>query len=283
MGDSNAARSAVSDSYIKVCNVLWITTRIDRAVDEGTAQKLCGNSFKRQLQSDGAFSSITFVCTGADDILTSNVKGSLNTKAQVEDCSKQIQLLGQKRDKLIVQIDDLKKQKGDCEAKQRDLDKSFDVWDELRDKLAYGPVYRPSQNSKKRKRKTSAGRRRKLRGSVNDLFDSDGSDQSDESDDADDSEDSTDEEGAQTPQEQRKPLTKDDIKAELASLKAQKKQTRSSKKIVSKELAQAKEELAHINDDIAMMDFEKRSLCIQGRGEYVRDGIKGQFAMGLKE
>ncbi|KAG6360022.1 hypothetical protein INS49_011078 [Diaporthe citri] len=255
--DSNAARSAVSDSYIKVCNGLWITARIDRAVSDKTAQKLFGNSFKRQLQSDGAFSAITFICTKADDILSSEVKDSLKIKDEVGDYWEQIELLDQKRDKLNVQIEDLKKEKGDCEAKMHNLDKSFEEWDDLREKLPHGPVYRPSQNSKKRKRNISAGRRRKMRGSVNDLPDSD---DSDESDDVDNSEDSTDGEDTQAPQDQRVPLTKDDIKTELESLKAQKKETRRFKKSLSKGLAQAKME-----------------------SKYVKDCIKGHFVMGIKE
>lgn len=278
--DSNAARSAVSDSYIKVCDGLWITTRIDRAVSDEVAQKLFGNSFKRQLQSDGAFSNITFICTKADGILPSEVKKSLKINVEVGDYWEQIELLGQKRVRLNVQIKDLKKQKGDCEAKLQDLDKSFEEWDDLRDKLPHGPVYRPSQNSKKRKRNTSAGRRRKMRGSVNDLPDSD---DSDESDDADGSEDSMDGEDTEASQDQRVPLTMDDIKAELESLKAQKKETRSSKKSLSKKLAQAKMELAQINADDGLMHSEMTSLCIQGRSKYVKDCIKGHFVMGIKE
>lgn len=278
--DSNAARSAVSDSYIKVCDGLWITSRIDRAVSDGVAQKLFGNSFKRQLQSDGAFSAITFICTKADSILASEVKDKLKVNVEVGDYWEQIELLGQKRDRLNVQIKDLKNQKGDCEAKLQGLDKSFEEWDDLRDKLPHEPVYRPSQNSKKRKRNTSAGRPRKTRGSVNDLFDSD---DSDESNDADGSEDSMDGEDTEASQGQGVPLTKDDIKAELESPKAQKKETRSAKKSLSKELAQAKRELAQINDEDAVMHSEMMSLCIQGRSKYVKDCMKGHFIMGIKE
>lgn len=62
-GDMNAARAAVADAYIKSCSGLWVTAAIQRAVDEKTAKKLLGQSFRRQLKFDGAFSAVTFICT----------------------------------------------------------------------------------------------------------------------------------------------------------------------------------------------------------------------------
>jgi len=55
--DSNAARAAVAEGYMKQCTGLWIVAPINRAVDDKAAKSLLGESFKRQLKMDGGFSS----------------------------------------------------------------------------------------------------------------------------------------------------------------------------------------------------------------------------------
>ena len=275
MQDSNAARAAVAENYIKVCNGLWITADIQRAINSKAAKQLLGDSFKRQLQYDGAFSAVTFICTKADDILTTEVQKSLNIEDEVEDYWEQIDLLGQKRDQLNAQIEDLKTQESDCKKQLDDLAKRLHRWDDLLDKLNKGgPVYRPSEISKKRKRKSSRDRRHEARASANELSDSD---------DTDTSDDSSDREDARTPQVQRTPLTRDDIKNELASLKAQKKEARKSKNSLTKGLAQAESDLAQVDAEDAVMHSEMRSLCIRGRSKYLKDSIKQDFALGIKE
>jgi hypothetical protein len=46
--DSNQARAAVAQSYMKQCTGLWIVAPITRAVDDKSAKNLLGDSFKRQ-------------------------------------------------------------------------------------------------------------------------------------------------------------------------------------------------------------------------------------------
>lgn len=76
--DSNAARAAVAENYMKQCTGLWIVAPINRAVDDKAAKSLLGESFKRQLKMDGGFS--TYVSkkkkTFAYIVLTGNT-GSL--------------------------------------------------------------------------------------------------------------------------------------------------------------------------------------------------------------
>ena len=55
--DSNAARAAVAEGYMKQCTGLWIVAPITRAVDDKAAKNLLGETFKRQLKMDGSFSS----------------------------------------------------------------------------------------------------------------------------------------------------------------------------------------------------------------------------------
>lgn len=273
--DSNAARAAVAENYIKMCHGLWITADIQRAINNKAAKQLLGDSFKRQLQYDGAFSTVTFICTKADDILTAEVQESLNIEDEVGDYWEQIDSLRQKRDQLKVQIEDLKTQKSECKKRLDDLAESSDRWDDLLDKLGKGePVYRPSETSKKRKRKTSRGRRHGARGSVN---------ESSDSDDTDSSDDSSDREGTQATQVQKTPLTRDDIKLELASLKDQKKEARKSKKSLTRELVKAESGMAEVDADDALLHNQMRSLCIQGRSNYLKASIKQDFATGIKE
>ena len=58
--DSNAARAAVAEGYMKQCTGLWIVAPINRAVDDKAAKSLLGESFKRQLKMDGGFNSYEF-------------------------------------------------------------------------------------------------------------------------------------------------------------------------------------------------------------------------------
>ena len=66
--DSNPARAAVSQNYIKQCTGIWICAPITRAVDDKAAKSLLGETFKRQLQMDGTYGAVSFICTKTDDI-----------------------------------------------------------------------------------------------------------------------------------------------------------------------------------------------------------------------
>lgn len=66
--DANAARAKVAETYLQHLNEIWIVAPIQRAVDDGTAKELLGESFKRRLLMDGNYSSVSFVCTQTDDV-----------------------------------------------------------------------------------------------------------------------------------------------------------------------------------------------------------------------
>lgn len=74
--DSNAARAAVAENYMKQCTGLWIVAPINRAVDDKAAKSLLGESFKRQLKMDGGFSTYVSKKKISCIVLTGNV-GSL--------------------------------------------------------------------------------------------------------------------------------------------------------------------------------------------------------------
>lgn len=81
--DSNAARAAVAESYMKQTTGLWIVTPINRAVDDKAAKSLLGESFKRQLKMDGGFDSVTFICSKTDDISVTEAQESLGLEEQM--------------------------------------------------------------------------------------------------------------------------------------------------------------------------------------------------------
>ncbi|KAK2807354.1 hypothetical protein FQN51_003178 [Onygenales sp. PD_10] len=74
--DSNAARGAVAARYIEKCSFLWIAAPITRAVDDKTAKKLLSTTFKRQIQMDGSFGNVSFICTKTDDINVTEMEQS---------------------------------------------------------------------------------------------------------------------------------------------------------------------------------------------------------------
>lgn len=76
--DSNAARAAVASRYIEQCSSIWIVSPITRAVDDRTAKTLLGDAFKRQIQMDGAFNRVTFICTKTDDFNSTEMQESLD-------------------------------------------------------------------------------------------------------------------------------------------------------------------------------------------------------------
>ena len=75
--DSNAARIAVAEEYMKKCSAHWVVAPINRAVDDKVAQGLLGQNMRVQLHMDGAANDLTFICTKTDDVSVSEVQESL--------------------------------------------------------------------------------------------------------------------------------------------------------------------------------------------------------------
>ncbi|KAI8280606.1 hypothetical protein K4K60_004751 [Colletotrichum sp. SAR11_57] len=66
--DADAARSSMAREYMRSCAGIWIVAPIDRAVDNKAARDLMSDNFKCQLNLDGSFSSVTFICSKTDHI-----------------------------------------------------------------------------------------------------------------------------------------------------------------------------------------------------------------------
>ncbi|KAE8352011.1 hypothetical protein BDV28DRAFT_162005 [Aspergillus coremiiformis] len=78
--DSNPARVAVAEDYMKKCSAHWVISPINRAVDDKVARDLLGQNFRIQMQMDCGFNNITFVCTKTDEISISEVQDSLRLR-----------------------------------------------------------------------------------------------------------------------------------------------------------------------------------------------------------
>lgn len=258
---------------MKACTSLWITAAIQRAVDDKTAKNLLGDSFKRQLKYDGTYSAVAFICTKTDDILESEVAASLNIEGTVGESWAMIEDLRNQQRELKRKMGDLKDRKTGVDDEMEELDTKSDQWEDLATRIRDGEtVYRPSINAiKRRKRSLSPGRHRKRRGSVD--IDSDGSYDSDASD----------KENSQPVQEARIPLTEDEIEGELVQIKSQKKELRMSRKTLDGDISTTKMELSSIVSREKALLSQVKSICIKGRNDYSKGGIKNDFAMGIKE
>ncbi|KAG9961586.1 hypothetical protein KCU61_g5414, partial [Aureobasidium melanogenum] len=129
VADSNAARAAVAEGYIKQCTGLWIVSPINRAVDDKAAKNLLGSAFRRQLKFDGTYSAITFICSKTDDISNTEATDSLGLSDEIEELEEQLTSIERRRRTAEKET-----------SKLRDQNKA---------------VYAPATKTKKRKRSSS--------------------------------------------------------------------------------------------------------------------------------
>lgn len=123
--DSNAARAAVVENYIKQCTGLWIVAPINRAVDDKAAKNLLGESFKRQLKVDGGFNTyvrkkksylyythwkrrVTFICSKTDYISPMKAQYSLGLDDEMSQSWQHIGELNKKQKSLETEIKHLR-------------------------------------------------------------------------------------------------------------------------------------------------------------------------------
>ncbi|KAI4193685.1 MAG: hypothetical protein LQ350_008202 [Teloschistes chrysophthalmus] len=68
LADANAGRAKIAQNYVQHATKIWIVAPMIRAVDDGIARSLLGESMKRQLVSDLNLKSITFICSKTDEL-----------------------------------------------------------------------------------------------------------------------------------------------------------------------------------------------------------------------
>jgi hypothetical protein len=216
--DSNPARAAVAQGYMKQCTGLWIVAPITRAVDDKAAKNLLGDSFKRQLKYDGGFSNVTFICSKTDDISVTEAIDSLDIDDQISDLEDQENQEKEKLEDYKEQLANLRDSKDSYSQEITRASDEREIWEELKEKLEAGnQVYAPAQQSKKR-RKGSTNEKSRKRRQVKDDPNNDYVMVSDD-DLQEHSSASEDESVSDNSQVSREPLTADDITAKLNELK----------------------------------------------------------------
>ncbi|KAI0546525.1 hypothetical protein F4679DRAFT_598606 [Xylaria curta] len=265
--DSNAARAAVADNYMKACTGLWIVAPITRAVDDKTAKSLLGDSFKRQLKYDGTYSAVSFICSKTDDISITEAAESLGLEGEISESWDAAEKLKKTAKSLESRISELKDAKATLGQELDECEANTDMWEELQSQLSGGEaVFAPSAGSKKRKRNVEPSKARKgLKSDVN------ASDPG-----------SSDKENSQSEQS-RKPLTEDEIEEQLSSLRAQRKKIRGDRRSLDLQINEIRREIKEIKNQQENTLADVKAICIQGRNEYSRGAIKQDFAMGIKE
>lgn len=77
-------------------------------MDDKVAQKLLGDSFKRQLQFDGTYSSITVICSKADDISLTEALKVLPEDGEAKQLFAHAEVLEAARDEIADELDTMK-------------------------------------------------------------------------------------------------------------------------------------------------------------------------------
>lgn len=273
--DSNAARAAVAQGYIKQCTGLWIVAPITRAVDDKAAKTLLGDSFKMQLKYDGGFSSVTFICSKTDDISITEATETLQLDDEVGTLYQQQQELEQEIKDTKNKIEDLKESQEVFRLAGREASDEIEIWEDLKDRLDDGEkVYAPAAKSTKRKKGSSARPRKKRQ------VDDDDSDADFVVDDDEVSRTEDEDEEVRAPQE---PLTEEEVKAKLKDLKETKKNARRQFLEIKPKIEELRPQVQEADDKIKAIKAEISRICISGRNEYSKEAIQNDFAAGIKE
>lgn len=279
--DSNAARAAVAQGYMKQCTGLWIVAPINRAVDDKAAKTLLGESFKRQLKYDGGFSSVTFICSKTDDISITEAVDSLELDDEVEELYNQQRNLEKDIEAVKDDIEELQESRDVYQVAQKETSNEIETWEELQEALDDGKtVYapQPKKNKKRKKDQQNESRKRRhteLNESQEDFVVSDEDSVNLESEGA-----SSDDEDIRAPQN---PLTEEEIKAKLKELREAKKAARRSNLELNDKIKELKPKISEYKKKIAAIKSEISHICIAGRNEYSKHAIQQDFAAGIKE
>ncbi|KAK7545338.1 hypothetical protein IWX49DRAFT_500418 [Phyllosticta citricarpa] len=279
--DSNAARAAVAEGYMKQCSGLWIVAPITRAVDDKAAKKLLGDTFKRQLKLDGTYNNVTFICSKTDDISLQEAVSGLNLDETVSGMWSEL-------DDVRGEIRNLQKSIEECKESRQvysdaieDCDEKIDVWDKLLEDCADGKIVYALTETFGRKRKRSATPAKKSRKKPrSDDSDDDFIDDDEESEA--DSDATRSEPEDETP-EDRDPLTEQQIQEKVQELKDMKKEAKSERGLIDEKLKEIWKEVKTLKDNEASIDNQISRLCINGRNDYSRGAIKQDFAAGIRE
>ena len=281
--DSNAARAAVCEGYMKQCNALWIVAPIIRAVDNKAAKELLGASFKRQLKYDGTYGNITFICSKTDDISTSEAYHAFNLDEVLSESYDRATQLEQQIQDAQSDLDEYRNTQRDYGVTFEAIDEQLERWESRRTALKDGEIVYPSP-LKDKKRKRKFGSAKQSRGSpkkVRANYDSDNEwidDGCEISSDYETSASESDYEGGVG-----YPLTKTQIDDKLSELRDMKKEARKQRQELGKKVSEARQKVNDLKEAKFKDESEVRIACIAERNRRSKGAIQQDFASGIKE
>ncbi|PVH98719.1 hypothetical protein DM02DRAFT_719195 [Periconia macrospinosa] len=279
--DSNAARAAVAERYMKQCTGLWIVAPITRAVDDKAAKNLLGDTFKRQLKYDGTYSNVTFICSKTDDISITEATDSLDLHNEISTLEEKENGYRRELKGIKQKIGQLKESIAVYKEVMDSCDLELETWEDLKDGAEKGKtVFAPStkRSSKRKGHRMNKGSSKRRHTDDSDAeYTSSGDDNS--TDDSD-TESESDDEGINAP---TAPLTLDDIKQKIDELRQSKKKARQEKAVTARQIPDLKEMGRKLEEQIDEVQGEMTALCIAGRNAYSKGAIQQDFAAGIRE
>ena len=294
--DSNAARAAVAEGYMKQCTGLWIVAPINRAVDDKAAKSLLGESFKRQLKMDGGFSryvfrhgcrqfllirdSVTFICSKTDDISLTEAQDSLGLDEEMEPSWEEMDRHAKDQRRLNKDLEEMKDSKTIYGEDMADVDEQLEIWDLLKDdleagKTVFAPVPKPS---KKRKRGLGSSKQRKKQ-----RRSSDDSSEDDEHSAYEEDASSTEDEPDDDTRQRGDPLNEEMIVAKITELRTTKRNARRQRTEIEEKMTAVRAEIEKASKAEKRIEAQMAALCISGRNAYSKGAIQQDFAAGIKE
>lgn len=271
--DSNAARAAVAEGYLRQCTRLWIVAPINRAVDDKAAKKLLGDQFKRQLKYDGTYNSVTFICSKTDDINITEASEVVDATEQINEWWNEIDKLEAEKRELITKDKELKESRAIYAEAFSEQDELVEKWEGLLEKAEDGEeVYAPQDSLKKRKRATETQTPKKrayLSLSQSSVIESD--------------RESDAESEAIQEEQQGDPLTVDEVKARLTEAKDAKTEARKQKVALGRQIDELRKQIKETDEKIMERQSDIAAQCIAGRNKYSKGAIQQDFAAGIKE
>ena len=243
--DSNAARAAVADGYMKECTGLWIVAPITRAVDDKAAKNLLGNSFKRQLKYDGTYSAVTFICSKTDDISRTEAAEALRLGSQLAKLDEERNLVLQQRSAAFDERQEIRDKLDGQEPMINKHEEQIEHWEGIIKKLENGGTVRELMSST-RKRRYSPG--------------------------PEDDEELDDQ-----------PMTAEQAYSKTEEHKHRKKEARRYGQQLRERRQELQEQINNLEVQEVELDRRADAMCIKGRNDWSRKHIREDFADGIKE
>lgn len=284
---------------------LWIVAPINRAVEyvpwnqilqalqspnishvadfvdsDKVARTLLGDSFKRQLQYDGAYSRVTFICSKTDDVSNTEVARSLNLDAQLSADWVKIDEIDNRLGDLKKTVAELKDSKSIYEEQFCYADEEFDIWDTLKEHCENGKdVWPPVDKTKKRKVAEEGPEARKKNKGPNPYSDSHATDTI-----------SDDELGLHSSSAEKEPspergdpLTIGAIERKLSELRGIKRHARNERVGLDTKIKSLIWKIDDLREDKSAIQSNINAVCIKARNDYAKGAIQTDFAAGIKE